>query len=370
MSFLIPLPHVCERTQLPINPKIALTCIASLLLPSITLAADNALPLIDDPAYTQPQNMVEVAPGRKLNLYCIGTGSPTVVFEAGQGVPIAVWGYVQPEVAKTVRACSYDRAGIGFSDGTDRASTSANIADDLHRLLVAADIKPPYVLVAHSYGGMPARVFADTYPAEVVGMVLVEPSVEQQADSFRKLDLKHRTVEQWRADTIEPDLKEARECVEAAKGGIAPGTDDFRKCIARPFPQWSEAVNNAFVKNELKVEDQQASLSENESVFDISSDQVIASRHSCGDMPLIVLTRGQWAPAKSTATPEELASREARIKLWTTMHDDVAKLSTRGSNEIVEGAGHMIPFDKPQAVIDAINKVVALTAKNADATEK
>jgi pimeloyl-ACP methyl ester carboxylesterase len=346
------------HTDLRTTAVLFLASLLGALLPSIASADEPALPLIEGPAYTQPQDMVSVEAGRRLNLYCVGEGSPTVVFESGQGSPLFVWAYVQPMVAKTMRACSYDRAGTGFSEGTKRASTSVNIVDDLHRLLVAADIKPPYVLVGHSLGGLFVRLYADKYPAEVVGMVLVDPAVEDQTEPFRKLDLQHRTVAQWRTDTIEPDIELGRLCVATVRAGLVRDSDMFKKCTTEHWPQLSDAVYAASQANEIKLANQEASLSETENQFSVSADQVRASRHSYGDLPLVVLTRGQWPAPKADATPEELANSEARHQAWTKMHDDVARLSTRGTNEVVAGARHYILFDKPQAVIAAIDKVV------------
>jgi len=336
----------------------ALLC-AALILVSSGCHAEDPLPPIDGPAFTQPQHMVQIEPGRRLNLYCIGEGSPTVVFEAGQGWPLVTWGYVQPAVTKKVRACSYDRAGIGFSDGSNRPGSAANMVDDLHRLLTAASIKPPYVLVGHSFGGMVVRLYADTYPTEVVGMVLVDPAVEDQLATFQKLDLKHRDMAKYRQETVEPDLEQGRQCVAAAKAGLVRGSDMYKQCTVEPLPELSEAVNAAMVNNSARLEYHLADLSESENVFDLSADQVRASRHVYGDMPLVVLTRGKWPPPKPNATRNELAAAEARHQAWNRLHDDVAKLSTRGTNEVVDGARHFISFDKPQAVIDAINGVLA-----------
>lgn len=349
-----------------------LTILAGMLVSSICSAGENVLPLIDGPAYTQPQNMVAVDGGRRLNLYCAGEGSPTVVLEAGQGWPIAAWGYVQPVVAKRLRTCSYDRAGIGFSDGSNRPSTSADVVDDLHHLLGAAGIKPPYVMVGHSLGGLFVRLYADTYPQDVVGLVLVDPAVENQTETFRKIDLQHRSVAQWRVDTIEPDIANARNCVAAAEGDLVPGSDAFKRCVTEsfPHPQLSNAVDTAMQNNEATLKGRQADFSETENQFDASADQVRASRHSYGDLPLIVLTRGKWGQPKANATPEELVHRGAVIQAWNGVHDDIAKLSTRGVNEVVPGAGHAIQFDQPQAVIDAINSVVTQAAKDEVASKK
>lgn len=339
---------------------LAYSAIAVALFSTRAFAADTAPQFVDGATYTQPQQMVEVEPGRRLNLHCAGTGSPTVVFESGLGVPLSNWGLVQPVVAQKTRTCAYERAGLGFSDAATRASDSKNIVDDLHRLLVAASIKPPYVLVGHSYGGMTVRLYADTYPSDVLGMVLVDPSVEDQLAGYRALDPKKRSAEQYYVDTVEPNLRDGRECVAAAPAGFAKGSEMFKKCISDPFAQYSEAVNASNQKQEMGQVMQKAGLSEGEQVFGASADQVRASRHFYGKLPLIVLTSGPRPPPKDPLTPEAQALSAARTQLWVTLHDDVAKLSTQGVNEIVAGAKHYIQLDKPQAVIDAITRVVVM----------
>ena len=339
----------------------ALKAIAVYLLASTAYAADTAAQLIDGPTYMQAQRLVEVEPGRRLNLYCVGTGSPTVVFESGLGTSISTWAFVQPAISQKTRACAYDRAGLGFSDAGTRASDSKNIVDDLHRLLGAAAVKPPYVLVGHSYGGMSARLYASTYPSDVVGMVLVDPTVEDQTEAYRALDPKKRTAEQWDADIIERDIRDARACVAAVSTGFVPGSALFKKCISDPLPQYSEAVNATNQRLEMLLVSQQAGLSEQEQVFRASADQVRAARRSLGNLPLVVLTRAPSPPPKDPLTPEEQARRAARFQVGVTLHDDVAKLSTRGVNEVVAGAGHNIQLDRPQAVIDAITRVLAMS---------
>ncbi len=116
--------------------------------------------------------------GRSLNLYCSGSGSPTVVMDSGAGITGYNWNLVQSGVSRMTRACWYDRAGYGWSDPAPRTRTAADIAADLHKLLHAAGISPPYVLVGHSLGGFSVRVFAAQYSSEVAGMVLVDSADE------------------------------------------------------------------------------------------------------------------------------------------------------------------------------------------------
>lgn len=127
--------------------------------------------------------------GYNLNINCTGQGSPTVILESGHQVPAIGWRFVQPDIAKFTRVCSYDRAGYGWSDPGPMPRTSAQIVKELHTLLRNAGEKPPYVLVGHSSGGTNMRIYAGHYPSEVAGMVLAEPGHEDLKfpDSIQKL---------------------------------------------------------------------------------------------------------------------------------------------------------------------------------------
>ena len=143
-----------------------------------------AAPFEADRPYESTQRLVDVGHGRRLNVYCSGAGSPTVILDAAIGSSMYVWHKVQPVLARYVRVCSYDRAGYGFSDpGGLPHTTSANIAD-IHALLNSAHVRPPYILVAHLLNAFDARLFADRYPELVAGMVLVDPS-QTPGRSFR-----------------------------------------------------------------------------------------------------------------------------------------------------------------------------------------
>jgi pimeloyl-ACP methyl ester carboxylesterase len=113
--------------------------------------------------------------GRALFLSCTGTGAPTVVLEAGGGNSAETWAGVQPQVTRFTRVCSYDRAGLGQSDPAPAGvRTVQDSVDDLHALLAAAGISDPIVLAGHSLGGLIVRLYASQYPADVVGVVLVD----------------------------------------------------------------------------------------------------------------------------------------------------------------------------------------------------
>ncbi|HSC12178.1 MAG TPA: alpha/beta hydrolase [Rhodanobacteraceae bacterium] len=324
---------------------------AILLLRSAT-AAESGLKVIDDPEYTHAQRLVEVEPGRRLNLYCLGEGTPTVIFEAGSGDNNSEWARVQPAIAAHTRACSYDRAGIGFSDPARRLSDSANAVDDLHRLLNAATIKPPYVLVGHSLGGMHVRLYADLHFDEIAGMVLIDSVDEAWDEKAWQLDPQQRTHEQYFA--WGPKARERhRACIDAAQTGFVKGSPIYDTCVYPDDPLYSEAINAANAKNQMSVAYQQEDASDSNS-RDASAAQVIAARRWYGELPLIVLTR---SPDKPRAN-ETQAHRDALNRLHAVFADQLAALSKRGVVRPVPDSTHEIQKSQPQEVIDAILKVL------------
>jgi pimeloyl-ACP methyl ester carboxylesterase len=131
-------------------------------------------------AFPGPGVMVDVGDHR-LHMNCLGQGSPTVVLDAGWGHTSVEWsGWVQPEVAKHTRVCAYDRAGMGWSEPEPGPPNFTQTADELHALLQEADEEGPYVLVGHSLAGLYSRIYADRYPEEVAGMVLVDSTHPDQ----------------------------------------------------------------------------------------------------------------------------------------------------------------------------------------------
>jgi len=123
---------------------------------------------------------------RALYLNCLGQGSPTVILEQGLGSTAEDFASIQPEVAKFTRVCSYNRAGLGKSDPAPIPRTCQDQVEDLHQLLYAAQISPPYVLVGHSWGGLNVQLYASQYPDEVAGMVLIDAVHEDRYIAFER----------------------------------------------------------------------------------------------------------------------------------------------------------------------------------------
>jgi len=124
----------------------------------------------------------EGASGPKLRMLVMGSGQPTVVFENGGGGSLELWGSVPARVSAFARVVAYDRAGDGLSDKAATKRNGRNIAAELHAALQNARIPPPYIFVGHSLGGPYSRIFADIYPKEVAGMVLVDPTQEEMME--------------------------------------------------------------------------------------------------------------------------------------------------------------------------------------------
>ena len=321
-------------------------------------AQTSGKPLIDDPVYTWPQRLVDVGHGRRMNIYCRGAGSPAVILDAGLGDSTISWALVQPRLAARTRVCSYDRAGLGFSDGSPLPSTADNIAADLHALLKAADVAPPYVLVGHSAAGMYIRVFADRYPQEVVGMVSVEGSHEDQSVRGWAIGAPGQKAK-WDAF-----LDEYEACVGAARRGLVKGTPEYTKCVGDPDPRFSPAINAAQARYGSTARWQAAVASERRAIFYASAEQTRKTHRHFGDMPIIVLTHSPYPKSKDETQQE----RNERTLLWESLHLDVAAMSTRGINIVVPNSGHYIQYDHPQVVIDAIEQAVTIACERHEAS--
>jgi pimeloyl-ACP methyl ester carboxylesterase len=281
------------------------------------------------------KRFVTLPDGRQMYLDCRGEGSPVVVFDAGAGGWSKDWESVHDEIATMTMACVYDRPGHGLSDPRPLPLDTAAVADDLDAMLMAAGVAPPYVLVGHSLGSYHVRHYANTRFDKVAGMVLVDPSADGQKARLNAL-LPHVVAELGKRE----EATRAVGCVQRLR----------EKLVLRGDPLFAQCNGT----NDPDVFEQ--TQSEIDAMEGVSTEQLAASRRSYGDMPLIVLTRGD----NDKGMPPELTKedREGFMKIWTTFHEEMATLSSEGVHRFVPGAGHYIQRDQPQAVIDAVNAVV------------
>jgi len=284
-------------------------------------------------------------PGVSLNLHCVGQGSPTVILESGLGVPAAGWDLVMPDVAKFTRVCSYDRAGYGWSSAGPMPQTTDEIVKELHALLAAAGEKGPYVLVAHSFGGYNVRVYADKYPADVAGLVLVDTSHEDQ-EQMMPPSLQKLTEEQVKQLDSQRRLMPILIFFGIAR--LTAGDESDSK-LSKDFRDKMKYL-------ELQTKFIDAAFSEIKS-FSQSAEEVRRTGN-LGDRPLVVLTAGKDMDAKDL--PKGVSSEEMREFRKTWVNDlqlRQTRLSTHGKQIVVPDSTHMIPMERPDAVVAAIRDV-------------
>jgi pimeloyl-ACP methyl ester carboxylesterase len=315
---------------------------------SPSLLAAPAVQRAAGDAFAKPHQLVNIG-GRKMNLYCSGQGVTTVVFDAPSGEAGWNWFRVQPVVASHTRACVFDRAGLGFSDPAKRPNTSENVVEDLHKLLAGAGVKPPYVMVGNSLGGANVQVYAYRYPAEVKGLVLVEP---QHEDETSRLD----TASQGNLKKVYAMVTEQNNyCLAAAQKGVKPGSEEQMNCIGNPAENYGPTLGAAVVLAMTRPAYWRATIDEWDAIK-VSDEQLRKLRRPFGDLPVVVLTRGV-SPYAVPGKPQS-ALNKAMEDENAAIQKETAALSTRGKQRVVPGAGHVIHADKPEAVVDAVLEVL------------
>jgi pimeloyl-ACP methyl ester carboxylesterase len=331
------------------------------LLLLAAVAAVTATGSLPSKFYTHASHLVAVEPGRRLNLRCLGTGQPTVMMESGLGDTSMAWRKVQGQIASFTQACSYDRAGLGFSDAARRPSTALNAADDLHRLAAAAGIQQPVVLVGHSIGGLYATVYAGLYGADVAGMVLVDPSFAEQDHDMGTQVMSAQERATAKSEVLSR-IAQLKTCaVLAHQGKLGPNTVAPPGCLGEdPDP----ILHAELVRELIRPKTQDALLSESQSArvhvegdYSESMLEAVRIQHDFHNMPLVVLTHGDATAFHSATLSEETNS--AREAAWRAGHDRLAGYSSAGQSMVVPDSGHYIQLDQPQAVIDAVRSVVA-----------
>ncbi len=254
---------------------------------------------------------VTLEDGRVLNLWCEGRRGPVVLFDSGWSADSRAWQRVMAGLAGRARVCAQDRAGQGRSSPGPLPRDGEAVARDLHAALTRRALPGPWVLVGHSLGGLNMRHFVRLYPGDVAGLVLVDPTSPTGPGAFAA------------------QVARSRGCVEALKSGLFPaGQPELARCKgddpAKALSKW------------------EARLSEIESVGRTTSDGLREQKNGSLAVPLIVLRPGG----------------QAKLPDGTAFADPIANLSANGEARLIEGSGHMMMLDRPDAIVTAVKDVL------------
>ena len=280
-----------------------------------------------------PGKLVDVN-GRIMHIHCIGNKSPTIILDSGAGGFSLEWRNIQKSLSPYARVCAYDRAGYGWSDMGTLPRTTKKITHELHTLLQNAGIHGPYIIVGHSFGGFTAQYFARIFDDEIVGIVLVDSSHEEQVYRLPEngKDVVRRSLHQNRRNLITRPLMHEH------------FPDEVAAVALQLMSRWTalltwreEMANYALSSRELR---------------DVHTMPLL-------DIPVVVLTRGRRVWPK---TPYGDAMEAA----WKELQEDLNYLSGNSTQLIAENSGHIIHLDEPKLVIDAIHDVLAYVMKTLD----
>lgn len=300
-------------------------------------------------AYPAPGEMVDVG-DFQMHLHCEGTGSPTIVFEAGLGDYSASWWTVRETITQEARTCVYDRAGLGWSDFTNSIASSDDVVENLHTLLQNAGETAPYIFVGHSAGGVSVREYAQQYPDDVVGLVLVDSSHENQQLRFPEeiTSLGNSLTSTLRICQLIAPTGLIR------VAGIAEnfvddfdGDDNLRQEAIALFNRTHTctAISNEYTGL----------------IAEVSQD---TRPQSLGDLPIVVLTQGigsDPADFPDSVSPEAIEQMDI---VWVELQEELVALSSNSSHIIVEDASHYIHHDRPDVLIEAIQQILSMVEES------
>ena len=299
-----------------------------------------------------PGRLVELGDGRRLHLYCLGAGAPSVIFEAGIAASSLSWTHVQPRVAEFARACSYDRAGLAWSDAGPRPITAMRCASDLHDLLSRSAIPPPYILVGHSYGAFVLHAYAKQHPASVAGLVLVDPIFPAEwthmtrAERFRL----RGGVFLSRVGALFARVGGVRACLAL----LARGSTRVPRGVSRAFGPEASRVLNRLVGEVQKLPREawpavQAHWSQTK-CFTSMAEHLGGLRRSAAEVAA--------CGALPAGVPVAVLTGATQPRMYHEEHARMAARSAHGRHIVAKGSGHWILLDEPDLVVDAIRWVV------------
>jgi pimeloyl-ACP methyl ester carboxylesterase len=295
-------------------------------------SAYNAIALHLFWATNSPPGAFYSVNGHRMHIICTGSGSPTIVLEAGLGNDALTWGGVQPVLSSTTRVCSYDRAGFGWSDPLPAPRDADQIAAELHELLLQAKVTGPIVLMGHSIGGMYLRDYATRYPENIVGIVFEDSSTPLQDENPVMKAAASKAPPRWAFELL-------------AKSAMSMG-------IPRLLGMCSQSIKG-FDAHAAKLQAEDICQTHMSAMFDYMdsinrSGQETIHTGPYGALPILIISEDFAKMAAGSST--DLAN------VFYGMQEDLKKLSTRSRRIIAKGSTHYIHIDRA----DLIEKEVPL----------
>jgi pimeloyl-ACP methyl ester carboxylesterase len=327
---------VALRKHLARVRKVLLFALILLLLLSAAGAVYQAISVRrESERFHPPGRLVDVG-GRRLHLVCIGAGEPTVVFEPSHLGGAGSSRLAREEIARSTRVCSYDRMGLGWSDPGPSFISAGVLSDDLEHLLDRAGLRPPYVLVASSIGGLTAELFARRHPDRVAGLVFLDAAYSGALE---------RIFHEW------TPVRAMEVCTVrvAARLGVLRLLDPLG--LRRSPPDVAAADIAALYRVEPM-----ATLCGMMRAIPQTMEDLRAAPPLAGDVPLTVLS------AESSdvyVPPGYQAGVESLRREWLPLQLALAQRSSRGTWRVVPGSTHLIGNSKPNAVASAVFDVLA-----------
>jgi pimeloyl-ACP methyl ester carboxylesterase len=328
-------------------------------LPVVAFGYEQLMAAGDERSFPPPGRIYTVA-GQSMHLNCSGTGSPTVVMDAGLGGWSMDWAAVQPAVARSTRVCSYDRAGMGWSEPRSAPRDAQHAVGELHSLLKAAAVDEPLVLVGHSNGGLRMLLYAGEYRADVVGLVLVDPtpistdaeqiaslSDAQQAQLLSMSSTQHKEGSEPLVGLIQ--MGQPFGLARLFSEGLLAGT--IYPHLSRELqPAYRAGINRATFMATMGAEAQQRQ----------ASIEQVRGIGTLGDLPLVVLASSAASAFYGDPQALDLAGPAADLMrvMLESSRQAIAQVSARGRVEAVARSGHYIQFDRPDAVIQSIEAML------------
>jgi pimeloyl-ACP methyl ester carboxylesterase len=314
------------RTWRKVVERIVLSVVVILVVALAGSSAYNAIAIYRFWATNQPPGAFYSVNGHRMHIICTGSGSPTIVLEAGLGNDALTWGGVQPVLSSTTRVCSYDRAGFGWSDALPAPRDADHIAAELHELLLQAKVAGPTVLMGHSIAGIYMRDYATRYPADIVGIVFEDVTTPLQDENPVMKAGSGKVPPRWAFELL-------------AKSAMSTG-------IPRLMGMCSQSIKG-FDAHAAKLQAEDICHTHISRMFDYMdninrSGQETVHTGPYGALPILIISED---PAK---IPAGVSADAANV--FYGMQEDLKKLSTRSRRIIAKGSTHYIHIDRAELI--------------------